>query len=1216
MLGCLAGFAWLLGTANLQATVTVTTLGGGNPKVSPKYLGYKDGTTLSTALFHTPQGIAVDPGANNLYVADRDNNAIRRLDLAAGWTYTFKTAGISQPVGVAVNNSGEVFVLNRGTGNNGTVLQFASSDVGGDLVATNATGLTNAAGIALDLLGNIYVTVRNNTLMRIAPNGSKTNIAVIPNAGTSLQGLVVKNNGLIAVCDSGRNGIYLIDPATGLVSTNAGFHGVGDFPTNGNNVASAASAKFNQPYGVAEAGDGTLIVTDYGNHRVKIVTTTGVVTNLCGVASNYWGGTYKGWYDGGVFVPDSIAPNAQSRLPVGVAFGSDGAVYLTEDYYHLIRKVSGSGLPLPPLPPPQVPTPKIGWVNFPPQDFTSVLHLGSTNFSSFVFNNDVLIVIQGVGGSQTYYNFGATPLVANPTVASASAPVGYEDGQSFGQASSYAVAGILPDLTIKAIGEKNDGSPNSAIAQARFQFIVGNAVISGNNAAQFSVTNITEGSVMYYTVDGTDPTNAAPSLGPIIPGTILHLGTSNFMFKIRGFRPNYQPSGIVSNVFSSTSFIPNRITFGLTNGEPSSSFIARPGQFFYAPVSLQLQPGGDTLYSLQFNIAVTNGPTTPNKIVNGAGIDFHTMLMSKVPPAEGNHYPPSDGQWYLEILPFISGAGGSNSITSSIFVNTNQNLLGVGWLYRKGFKYTLTDTNGQIITDFDPATQDLITYSIAHDTLFNKSGGVVVVGTYSFQVPASANTGDQYFMQIGSPSGTRDGVGAPGADVYIRPPASGQAVTVGSPAYIVGDVAPFRWLNAGDFGEGTLNNADVMQVFQSAILGVDLPPANSDLYLAMDSCGGVGVYDSAAGYYTNAFAYTNVYGITNVFDGNDTTINTNAFGDGILDACDVYVTYRRSLDPSLTWFKRFWTNNQFVAVTTPNLAYNSNTPALLMKLAPKALSKTVTSAYQPPSVQFAAGDAVAAAGQTIQIPITANIFGSYPLRVLALNLTVVPLDGSPAITQPVQFTPAAGLGQPTIAAPKYAANYSAVWLNSQISGLTGNATIGTLTITLPAGAPSSAAYAIHFDHASASPNGIVPFPEQKLTGLVTLSSRTNSSYNDGVPDSWRLRWFGTANNLLSVSNACPSGDGVNNYMKYVAGVDPSVAGNFPKVNSKTPLPAGYAAAIHWPTVSGKQYVIERSASLFPGAWTTISTNTGTGTDMEFDDDATGQSQFYRVRILP
>ena len=63
-----------------------------------------------------------------------------------------------------------------------------------------------------------------------------------------------------------------------------------------------------------------------------------------------------------------------------------------------------------------------------------------------------------------------------------------------------------------------------------------------------------------------------------------------------------------------------------------------------------------------------------------------------------------------------------------------------------------------------------------------------------------------------------------------------------------------------------------------------------------------------------------------------------------------------------------------------------------------------------PKVNFTAGDFQANAGSTIQIPITANIFGNYPLRVLMLNLSVVPLDGSPALTTPVSFSPIPALG--------------------------------------------------------------------------------------------------------------------------------------------------------------------------------------------------------------
>ena len=52
----------------------------------------------------------------------------------------------------------------------------------------------------------------------------------------------------------------------------------------------------------------------------QVVLASGVVTNLYGVTAQYWGGTYPGWYDGTVYVPDSIAPNVQSRLPFGVVF--------------------------------------------------------------------------------------------------------------------------------------------------------------------------------------------------------------------------------------------------------------------------------------------------------------------------------------------------------------------------------------------------------------------------------------------------------------------------------------------------------------------------------------------------------------------------------------------------------------------------------------------------------------------------------------------------------------------------------------------------------------------------------------------------------------------------------------------------------------------------------------------------------------------------------
>ena len=145
-----------------------------------------------------------------------------------------------------------------------------------------------------------------------------------------------------------------------------------------------------------------------------------------------------------------------------------------------------------------------------------------------------------------------------------------------------------------------------------------------------------------------------------------------------------------------------------------------------------------------------------------------------------------------------------------------------------------------------------------------------------------------------------------------------------------------------------------------------------------------------------------------------------------------------------------------------------------------------------------------------------------------LNLSVVPLDGSPVLTTPVTFSSNPALGSPWTTDQQGNGNCSAVWLDSGISGLAGNVSIGTLTVTLPTNATSSSAYAVHFDHVSASPNGIASFPKQAKTGLITFSSRTNSSWGDGIPDSWRLRYFLTLNNLLSATNADADGDGMNN----------------------------------------------------------------------------------------
>jgi sugar lactone lactonase YvrE len=1183
--------ALLLSAVQLEASPTVTTLGGGPSS------GYADGDTTQIALFHTPVGLALDDVGSTLYVADRDNNAIRRLDLGANLTITFATYGVSQPIGVAVDKAGNVYVLNRGNGSNGTVQKF---DIFGNYLATLASGLANANGMAMDSIGDLYVTVNNNSVLEIAPDGTKTTVTSIATANTVLRGITIMDNGYLAVCDSGNNGIWSINPSTGVAAGLTGFNGVGD------HFGPKAYAKFNSPLGIAAAGNGVLVVADYGNNRVKVVDSVGTVTNLYGVDSSFWvtgDGTFPGWWDGTVCAGDinyNVQGCVESRQPNGVVFADDGTVYTSEDYYHIIRKVTGTSLPQHPAPPPAVPEPRVGWVDFtrPPSLIVSILRTAQP----FVFNNDVTVAIEGTDGTETHYTFGPTPVgidtIPDPGPNVGSTPPIYHDGMFPSQVPASIVS-PQPDVTVKAIGVQS-GRQSSLIVTARFQFKTANPVISGNNAALFTVTDLTTNAVMWYTLDGSDPVDGGTnSIGPIASGTTLSLNAaSEVTFKIRAFRANYQDSDIVSVVFTPDTFVPNSINFGFTAGEASSDFIASPGQYFFAPVTMNVVPG-TKIYSLQFNLTVTNAGPNPGPAVAPGLYRFESFLEKPIPNTDPPVFetipplmfaglaanpPPASSLVTYDFLPFVD----------MTFRDNAYNLLGVGWLERLGMKNL-----------YDTTKQDLIKYSQPHDTLFDEGGGKVVLGGYGFQVPANALPGQTYRIQIGLPSATSDGVGAPGSTVYIATPTNGsftaggansiKFVTAGQRKYLAGDSAPFRWFNAGDFGNTNLDNSDVMQVFQSAvgIYTVDVPPVGSDLFDSMDSCGRV-YTQSANGYLVPGASVAN----PNVlFDGNDLTINQIAFGDGVLDVCDVFVTFRRSLDPSLTLFRRFWTNG----VKGAEIA-----SGIVAAPAPTPLSLT-----NPPSISFASADFIATAGQTLTVPVTVKTTGNYPLRVMMVGLTVKPLDGSPALTTPIQFTPNPSLGQPTISSTFGNGSYAASWLDSTVSGISGTATIGTLTVTIPAGTTASSAYAIHFDHASGSPNGLASFPKQTLTGLITLSDRSASSFGDAIPDSWRLRYFGTINNLLTQADADADGDGASNYQEFIAGTDPA------DVKSALKVSNGKDSVLRWPSIAGKHYVIERSSSLFNPNWVAVSTSlVGTGTEMQFQDTAGGGVSFYRVSVAP
>lgn len=235
----------------------------------------------------------------------------------------------------------------------------------------------------------------------------------------------------------------------------------------------------------------------------------------------------------------------------------NGAFLIVDSGNAAVRRIQQS----PPLP--AIDSPQIGYIIITTDPTTGQPTTQLVPVTQAVFNNEVVIGILAEGGVETF-SYGSSPpnafedTVPNPSSATGLAPLYRNGGSSL---PPSLISPVLPDLTVKSISSM-DGRRPSPVVKARFQFKTATPDIAGDNAASFAVSNLTTGAKMYYTIDGSDPTNGPPSLGPIASGDplSLNLGNSNLLFKVIAFKDHFLPSAVVSNLFTPSNFVANRIT--------------------------------------------------------------------------------------------------------------------------------------------------------------------------------------------------------------------------------------------------------------------------------------------------------------------------------------------------------------------------------------------------------------------------------------------------------------------------------------------------------------------------------------------------------------------------------------------------------------------------------------------------------------------------------
>jgi hypothetical protein len=302
----------------------VTTVAGNGTQ------GAADGPEAS-ASFGFPQSIAVD-AAGDVFVADLLAAKIRKI--RAGTVLTIAGGGggagpIDGPVGQAVltaptavvsDPAGALVVLD------GTSLRKVTS---AGFVTTPAASSGGFVALAMDAAGNLYAT-GGNKVMQVGMSGTITVLAGSGNTGSAdgtgaaatfnaPTGLAVDGAGNIYVADQLNNTIRKVTPR-GIVTTLAGsgVPGFADGP--------GATASFNKPIGVAADGFGNVYVTDMGNHAIRKISSSGVVTTLAGNGTS--GST------------DGVGGSASFNQPLGIAMDRNGDLYIPDVADRRIRRVT------------------------------------------------------------------------------------------------------------------------------------------------------------------------------------------------------------------------------------------------------------------------------------------------------------------------------------------------------------------------------------------------------------------------------------------------------------------------------------------------------------------------------------------------------------------------------------------------------------------------------------------------------------------------------------------------------------------------------------------------------------------------------------------------------------------------------------------------------------------------------------------------------------
>lgn len=779
------------------------------------------------------------------------------------------------------------------------------------------------------------------------------------------------------------------------------------------------------------------------------------------------------------------------------------------------------------------------------------------------------------------------------------------DGSTPTPLSNPAVNGVpftlatSGQLTAKAF---KDGYTSSTNVTANFKFFVDPPQVTPGsmgsiNSMDVSMGITTAGAVLHYTTDGSPPTTSSPVYtGPL---TI----TSNTTLTVIATRDGFTSSPTLVNTYEIQVDTPVMNPPGgyFPDGGVLSLSVQRPDASIYYTANGADPTPSDTLYTGPFKIdqvhfsgdlrvikARAYAPNTiPSAVISGSNVQTNSVGVPRnmvggigstlVVPVVANlasNQQIRSLQFRLEVVPSSPGAPPLTNDLVGLDVSTND------------FVPALAGSvDGKSVTNsYEPYTvgytNGVYFYSVAANLLLRDFG---LIQNFKIKVPNNALEGDTYWVSVLEVSGTSD-AGQYISSITALPP---RTLTVSNIHYLAGDACVGAWYNAGDFGDGNLDNGDVNAALDAA-LGIHQPYPFTDAFKAMD-----------------------------VYPETDSLI-----GDGLITYLDWQHILLRSLRRETNNWTRFWMiggtlGHSPIILPDGGLQLKSAAAPLLAN----ALHGTKSAAPLPGTEDAWVRQALIVAqsvtnlnpGAVCSMPVYVKVLPGFSLSGLQFRAVCSAENGAPE-PGPVQFIRASGMPSPMthlLSSPYEAA---CAWaLGSFLQPLQGSNLLGYVTFQIPSDAKAGARYSVQVLAADGAVDSQTGLSLESASGTAWVQSGPTGPVHL-VSDQWKTNFFCSASKLESDEEADPDHDGVPNWQEYLAGTNPTNA--LSRLEFSSTGVQSDQIVLRWKGAPGRVYVIERSIALTGAPWIPVSTNVCAEAEISgmAASLSTAESQFYRIRL--